>query len=59
MADEPIPVLTRQLSAWVPDRDGTTIGVISVMTNSFQDWERVCVLALDIFDSFGWEPLSG
>jgi hypothetical protein len=43
--DESIQVLTRQLSAWVPDREGTTIGVISVITNSFQDWERVCVLA--------------
>ncbi|WP_141921351.1 hypothetical protein [Halopolyspora algeriensis] len=59
MGDEPIPVLTRQLSAWIPDPDGTTIAVVSVMTNSFQDWEHVCTLALDIFDSFGWEPLSG
>lgn len=59
MNDERIHVLTRQLSAWVPDRDGTTIGVVSVTTNSFQDWERICVLALDIFDTFGWEPISG
>ncbi|SDP94885.1 hypothetical protein SAMN04487905_11695 [Actinopolyspora xinjiangensis] len=57
--EEPIHVLTRQLTAWVPDPDGTTIAVVSVMTNSFQDWEHVCTLALDIFDSFGWEPLSG
>lgn len=57
--DEPIHVLTRQLTAWVPDREGTTIGVVSVITNSFQDWERVCVMGLEIFDSFGWEPLSG
>ncbi|TWG08347.1 hypothetical protein FHU35_11966 [Saccharopolyspora dendranthemae] len=56
---EPNHILTRQLSAWVPDRDGTTIGVVSVITNSFQDWERVCVLGLEIFDTFGWEPLSG
>lgn len=56
---EAVHLLTRQLSAWVPDRDGTTIAIVSVMTNSFRDWERVCVLALDIFDSFGWEPLSG
>lgn len=59
MGDEPIQVLTRQLSAWVPDREGTTIAVVSVMTNSFRDWEHVCTLALDIFDSLGWEPLSG
>ncbi len=59
MGDEPIQVLTRQLSAWVPDRDGTTIAVVSIMTNSFRDWEYVCTLALDIFDSLGWEPLSG
>lgn len=59
MGEEPVHVLTRQLSVWVPDPDGTTIAVVSVMTNSFQDWEHVCTLALDIFDSFGWEPLSG
>lgn len=59
MNDIPVHILTRQLSAWVPDRDGTTIGVVSVITNSFQDWERVCVLGLEIFDTFGWEPLSG
>lgn len=54
----PTRVLTRQLTAWVPDPEGTTIGVVSVMTNSFQDWEHVCGLGLDIFDSFGWEPRS-
>lgn len=54
----PTRVLTRQLAAWVPDPEGTTIGVVSVMTNSFQDWEHVCGLGLDIFDSFGWEPRS-
>lgn len=59
IGDEPIHILTRQLSAWVPDREGTTIGVVSVITNSFQDWERVCTLGLEIFDTFGWEPLIG
>ncbi|MDI2027402.1 hypothetical protein QFW96_02215 [Saccharopolyspora sp. TS4A08] len=34
-------------------------GAVSVITNSFPDWERVCVLGLEIFDTFGWEPLSG
>ncbi|MPY80424.1 MAG: hypothetical protein GEV04_18595 [Actinophytocola sp.] len=54
----PFPVLTRQLTAWVPDPDGTAIGVVTVTTNSFQDWERVCTVALDIFDTFEWEPLG-
>lgn len=52
-------VITRQLSAWIPDREGTTVGVISASTNSFQDWEHVCVLALDIFETFEWEPING
>lgn len=50
-----IPVLTRYATAWVPDPEGTTLGIVSVMTNSYQDWEHVCTLALDIFDSFDWE----
>ncbi len=54
----PTRVLTRQLAAWVPDPEGTTVGVVSVMTNSFQDWEHVCALGLAIFDSFDWEPGS-
>jgi hypothetical protein len=54
----PIPILTRQISAWVPDPDGTTIGVVTATTNCYLDWEHVCVLALEIFDSFEWEPLS-
>lgn len=54
----PFPVLTRQLTAWIPDLDGTAIGVVTVTTNSFQDWERVCTVALDIVDTFEWEPLG-
>lgn len=53
----PAPVLTRQLTAWVPDPDGTALGVVTVTTNSFQDWERVCTVGLDIFDTLEWEPL--
>ena len=56
--DEKVPILTRQFSAWVPDPDGTTIGVVSVMTNCWQDWDHVCVLATEIFDSFEWHELS-
>jgi hypothetical protein len=59
LAGDTSRMLTRQLSAWVPDHEGTTIGAISVSTNSFQDWERICVLALDIFETFEWEPIDG
>ncbi|WP_157362181.1 hypothetical protein [Haloechinothrix halophila] len=58
VGEYPFPVLTRQLTAWVPDPDGTAIGVVTVTTNSFQDWERVCTVGLDIFDTFEWEPLG-
>lgn len=55
---EAVPVLNRQVSLWVPDPDGTTVGVVAVQTNSWQDWEHVCVVAVDIFDSFEWQPLD-
>jgi hypothetical protein len=56
-ADE-VPILSRALSLYVPDPDGTTVGVVTVQTNCWQDWDRVCVLALEIFDSFEWHPLD-
>ncbi|GAA1966890.1 hypothetical protein [Amycolatopsis minnesotensis] len=52
------PVLTRQFSAWIPDPDGTAIGVVSVLSNSWRDWDRVCVLGVEIFDTFQWEPIG-
>ncbi|TCO52811.1 hypothetical protein [Actinocrispum wychmicini] len=55
---ESVPILSRQVSLWVPDPDGTTVGVVAVQTNSWQDWEHVCVVAVDIFDSFEWQPLD-
>jgi hypothetical protein len=55
---EAVPIVTRQASLWVPDPDGTTVGMLAVQTNSWQDWEHVCVVALDIFDSFEWQPLD-
>jgi hypothetical protein len=58
LGEEKFPILTRQFSAWVPDPDGTTVGVVSVMTNCWQDWDHVCVLATEIFDSFEWLELS-
>lgn len=52
------PVLQRQVAAWVPDRTGSTIAVVSVSTNSWRDWEHVCALALDIFESLEWFSLD-
>lgn len=49
------PLLQRRVTAWIPDRAGTMVAVISVVTNSWRDWEHVCRLALEIFRSLGWE----
>ena len=52
---EPITMLIRRASAWFPDSRGTTLGMVSVISPSWQDWAHVCDLALDVFDSFTWE----
>lgn len=54
LGDDSVPLLQRRVTAWIPDRQGTTIAVISVCTNSWQDWEHVCRLALEIFRSLAW-----
>lgn len=53
-----LPIVNRQVSLWVPDPDGTTLGMVAVQTNSWQDWANVCAVAVDIFDSFEWNPLA-
>ncbi|WP_209706792.1 hypothetical protein [Crossiella equi] len=50
------PVLRRDVTAWVPDPFGTRLAVISLATNSWQDWDHVCELALALFDSLDWAP---
>jgi hypothetical protein len=52
---DPVAMLTRRATAWIPDPYGTTLGVVSVISPSWQDWAPVCDLALDVFDSFAWE----
>lgn len=52
------PLLQRQVAAWLPDPAGSTIAVVSASTNSWRDWEHVCALALDVFDSLEWSPLD-
>jgi hypothetical protein len=54
VGDDSIPLLQRRVTAWIPDRQGTTIAAISAATNSWPDWEHVCQLALEIFRSLAW-----
>jgi hypothetical protein len=54
-ATDPAVILTRRATAWIPDPDGTTVGIVSVISPSWQDWAHTCDLALDVFDSFSWE----
>ncbi|PKW00224.1 hypothetical protein ATK30_0314 [Amycolatopsis echigonensis] len=49
-----IPVLQRQVAAWIPDPRGTSVAMVGVCSNNWQDWEHVVVLALDIFDTVSW-----
>ncbi|MGO1048664.1 hypothetical protein [Crossiella sp. CA198] len=58
VGEESAPVLRREVTAWAPDPFGTRVAVISLATNSWQDWEPVCGLALDIFDSLDWAPAT-
>lgn len=52
-------VLQYDLTAWIPDPAGTTIGVVSVSTSSWRDWNYVYEFALGLFDSAVWEPVDG
>lgn len=58
VGDEAFPIINRTITAWVPDQDGTAVGVVSISTNSWRDWQHVCTLALDVFDTFEWQPIS-
>jgi len=51
-----IPLIQRAVTAWTPDPDGTTLAVVSVSSNNWQDWDSVCELALDLFDTLEWAP---
>lgn len=56
VGEESAPVLRREVTAWVPDPFGTRVAVLSLATNSWQDWEHVCALAMAVFDSLDWAP---
>lgn len=51
---DPLPLLQRQVLAWIPDPTGSVVAVIGVASNSWQDWPHVCDLALDVFESVSW-----
>jgi len=52
----PVALLQRQVVAWIPDRAGSTVAVVGVASNCWQDWPHVCDLALDVFESVSWTP---
>ena len=52
---DPLPVLQRQLLAWIPDPAGSAVAVVGVASNSWPDWAHVCDLALDVFESVSWD----
>jgi hypothetical protein len=52
---DPLPLLQRQVLAWIPDPAGSAVAVIGVASNSWQDWPHVCDLALDVFESASWD----
>lgn len=51
---DPVPLLQRQVLAWIPDPGGAAVAVVGVASNSWQDWAHVCDLALDVFESVSW-----
>lgn len=56
--EDGVPVLQREVTAWLPDSTGSVLGVISVSSGSWRDWAHVCDLALTVFNSAQWEPLA-
>jgi len=52
---DPLPVLQRQVLAWIPDPAGSAVAVVGVASNSWPDWAHVCDLALDVFESVSWD----
>lgn len=51
---DPLPLLQRQVLAWIPDPTGSVVAVIGVASNCWRDWPHVCDLALDVFESVAW-----
>ena len=52
---DPLPLLQRQVLAWIPDPAGSAVAVIGVASSCWQDWPHVCDLALGVFDSVSWD----
>ncbi|MGH3633979.1 MAG: hypothetical protein ACRDTS_07785 [Mycobacterium sp.] len=52
-------VSARQVTVWVPNPDGSSIAVVSIISNSIRDWPNVCDTALDVFNSIAWEEIEG
>ena len=47
-------LLRREVTAWVPDPAGTAIGVVSVSSGNWRDWEHVCDFMLGLCDTLEW-----
>lgn len=56
---DPLPLLQRQVLAWIPDPIGSAVAVIGVASNCWPDWPHICDLALDVFESVSWESAAG
>ncbi len=56
---DPLPLLQRQVLAWIPDPAGSAVAVIGVASNCWEDWAHICDLALDVFESVSWESPAG
>lgn len=52
---DPLPLLQRQVLAWIPNPAGSAVAVIGVASNCWQDWPHICDLALDVFESVSWD----
>ncbi|MGH3771859.1 MAG: hypothetical protein ACRDRW_10745 [Pseudonocardiaceae bacterium] len=50
-----LPLLQRQVLAWIPDPAGCTVAMVGLASSSWRDWPHVCDLALDVFESMSWD----
>lgn len=49
------PLLQRSLTLWTPSPTTDSVGVVSIATNSWPDWDLVCDMSLDIFNTLDWD----
>lgn len=49
------PLLQRSVTCWAPSPGANSVGVVTISTNNWPEWDQVCEMAIDIFATLTWE----